>query len=135
MLTIGKVAALSNTTTDTLRFYEREGLVVPTSKGANGYRQYRRDAVQRIQFIKHAQQCGFTLADIRDMLNLRARDSACCNDVRTIAIGKKLELEQKIRALGAMSRALDDLIDVCKDEKLPLDECPILAALDKAIAA
>lgn len=133
MLTIGKIAALSSTTAETLRFYEREGLLV-ASKAANGYRQYGPDAVQRIHFIKHAQQCGFTLAEIREMLDLRTRDSACCNDVRTLTIEKKLRLEHKIRALQTMSRALDRLIDTCKDESLPLDECPILSVLDSAIA-
>ena len=133
MLTIGKVAAHANTTTDTLRFYEREGLLAPASKSASGYRQYGHDAVQRIQFIKHAQQCGFALAEIREMLNLRRQDSACCNDVRSMAIEKKLQIEHKIKSLQTMARALDGLIEVCTDEKLPADECPILSALDKAI--
>jgi MerR family Zn(II)-responsive transcriptional regulator of zntA len=132
VLTIGKIAALSGTTPDTLRFYEREGLVVP-SKGSNGYRRYGDDALQRIQFIKHAQQCGFTLAEIREMLLLRKQDSACCNDVRSLTIEKKLQVEQKIRTLQSISRALDDLIKACMRDDLPLDECPILAALDHAI--
>ena len=135
MLTIGKVAALSNTSTDTLRFYEREGLLVPTSKTAGGYRLYGPDAVQRIRFIKHSQQCGFALAEIREMLELRTQDSACCDDVRKLTIEKKLQLEQKIRALQAMSRALDTLIATCMNEERPVDECPILSALDSAIAA
>ena len=133
MLTIGKVAALSSTTTDTLRFYERERLLMP-KKAANGYRQYGEDAVQRIQFIKHAQQCGFTLAEIREMLDLRRQGTACCNDVRTLTVEKKLQVEHKIRALQAMSRALDHLIATCTRSDLPLGECPILAALDSAVA-
>ena len=135
MLTIGKVASASNTTTDTLRFYEREGLIAPTSKSMAGYRLYAQDALQRIRFIKHAQQCGFSLAEIRDMLNLRTEDSACCDDVRKLTIEKKLQLENKIRTLKTMSRALDTLIATCTDEKLPVDECPILAALDSAMAS
>ena len=134
MLTIGKVAALSNTSTDTLRFYEREGLLVPTSKTPSGYRLYGADAAQRISFIKHAQQCGFALAEIREMLELRAQDSACCNDVRKLTIEKKLQLEHKIKTLQAMSKALDTLIATCMDEKLPVVECPILSALDSVIA-
>ena len=134
MLTIGKVAALSNTSTDTLRFYEREGLLVPTSKTPGGYRLYGADAAQRIRFIKHAQQCGFALAEIREMLELRTQDSACCNDVRKLTIEKKLQVEYKIRALQTMSRALDALIATCTNEDRPVDECPILSALDSAIA-
>jgi DNA-binding transcriptional MerR regulator len=135
LLTIGKVAALSDTSTDTLRFYEREGLLIPSSKSASGYRLYGPDAAQRIRFIKHAQQCGFALAEIRDMLSLRTQDSACCDDVRKLTIEKKLQLEQKIRTLQAMSRALDSLIASCTDDKRPVGECPILSALDNAIAA
>lgn len=131
MLTIGKVAALSDTTTDTLRFYERERLLRP-SKAPNGYRQYREDAVQRVQFIKHAQQCGFTLAEIREMLDLRTGRKACCNDIRSLTIEKKLQVEHKIKALQAMSNALDRLIEACKTSDRPLDECPILRALDAA---
>lgn len=133
MLTIGKVAALSNATTDTLRFYERERLLLP-SKAPNGYRQYGEDAVQRVRFIKHAQQCGFTLAEIREMLDMRTRASACCSDMRSITVEKKLQLEHKIKALQTMSGALDRLIAACKRDDLPLDECPILAALDSAMA-
>lgn len=133
MLTIGKVAGLANITSDTLRFYEREKLLFP-SKAANGYRQYGEDAVQRVQFIKHAQQCGFTLAEIREILGMRKRASACCSDMRTITVEKKLQLEQKIRTLQAMSRALDELIASCRRDDPPLDECPILAALDSAMA-
>ena len=133
MLTIGKVATLSGTTPDALRFYEREGLIVP-SKGSNGYRRYGDDALHRLNFIKHAQLCGFTLAEIREMLLLRKQDSACCNDMRSLTIEKKLQLEQKIRMLQTMSRALDGLIEACTKDNQPLEECPILAALDVAIA-
>ena len=133
MLTIGKVAALAHTTADTLRFYERERLLVP-SKAANGYRQYGEDAIQRVRFIKHAQQCGFTLAEIRELLDMRARRSVCCSDIRSRTVEKKLQLEHRIRALRTMSRALDRLIAACTREDLPLDRCPILAALDSAIA-
>ena len=132
MLTIGKVAALSNTTADTLRFYERERLLT-AKKGPNGYRQYAEDAVRRVQFIKHAQQCGFSLAEIREMLELRARRSACCNDVRSLTVEKKLQVEHKIRALQTMSKALDRLITACTRNKSPVDECPILHALDSAM--
>ena len=134
MLTIGKVAALSDTTADTLRFYERERLLAP-SKAPNGYRQYRDDAVQRVQFIKHAQQCGFSLAEIREMLDMRTRQKVCCNDIRSLTIEKKLQVEHKIKSLQTMSKALDRLIQTCKAADQPVDECPILRALDKAIAA
>ena len=89
MFTIGKLAGLTNVSNDTLRYYEQEGLIRPNAKSAAGYRLYDQDSARRIHFIKHALSCGFTLAEIRELLELRARDKACCGDIRTRAIEKK----------------------------------------------
>lgn len=129
MLTIGKLAALADTTANTLRYYEREGLVAPACKGDNGYRLYEADAVRRMRFIRQAQQCGFTLAEIRDLLTLEKKTLACRSDVRKLAIEKKLALEARIRLAKAMSAELDTLIGNCAGDSHPLDECPILDAL------
>lgn len=130
MLTIGKLGALTCVSVDTLRYYEREGLITPARKNGSGYRVYGDDAVQRLRFIKQTQQCGFTLAEVREFLLLRGRANACCHDVRQRAIEKKLQLEHKIKTLRAMSTALDRLIADCIDEHGALDTCPILAALE-----
>lgn len=132
MLTIGKLAGLTSVSNDTLRYYEQEGLISPTGKSPAGYRLYDRESARRIHFIKHAQQCGFALAEIRDLLELRGRDKACCGDVRARAIEKKLQIESKIRAMRAMSKALDQLIAECANEKQPVKECTIIAALERA---
>lgn len=134
MFTIGKLAALAEISTDALRYYEREGLIAPAGKSEGGYRLYDKDSARRIRFIKQAQQCGFTLAEILELLVLRSRDAACCGDVRKRAIEKKLQLETKIRTMKAMSRALDSLIADCANETHPVEECPILAALEQATA-
>lgn len=131
MLTIGKLAALAGTTPNTLRYYEREGLIPPASKGDNGYRLYAQDAAQRVHFIRQAQQCGFTLAEIRELLSIPRQVSAGCSDVRTFAIEKKLALEAKIKLMKAMSAKLDQLISDCADDKRALDDCPILNALNR----
>ena len=131
MLTIGKLATLADISADALRYYEREGLIAPAGKSAAGYRLYDKDSERRIQFIKHAQHCGFTLAEIRELIVLRGRDAACCGDVRKRAIEKKLQLENKIRAMKVMSKGLDRLISECADETKPLEECAILAALEQ----
>ena len=131
-LTIGKLAALAEVSTDALRYYEREGLMVPASKSESGYRLYSQESVRRIRFIKQAQHCGFTLAEIRGLLALRGHDAACCGDVRRLAVEKKLELENKIRMMKTMSKALDRLIADCAEETHPVDECPILTALEHA---
>lgn len=130
LLTIGKIARIVNVSTDTLRCYERQRLVDPASKGANGYRLYDQDMVRRVRFIKEAQQCGFTLTEIRALLDLRARDAACCDDVRHIAVEKKLQLEAKIKAMKSMSKTLDYLIVECGKKGRSLDDCPILNGLE-----
>jgi DNA-binding transcriptional MerR regulator len=132
MFTIGKLASLTNVSNDTLRYYEDEGLVKPAAKSPGGYRLYDGDSARRIHFIKHAQQCGFTLAEIRELLALRVRDKARCGDVRRRAVEKKLQIESKIRAMKAMSRALDQLIAECANETQSIKECTIIAALERA---
>ncbi|MFJ4290637.1 MerR family transcriptional regulator [Cupriavidus sp. NPDC089707] len=82
MLTIGRLARAGDVSPDALRYYEREGLLIPAGKTAVGYRLYGADAVRRVRFIQHAQACGFTLAEIGELLQLRRTDSACCDDVR-----------------------------------------------------
>ena len=134
VLTIGKVAKRSKVSADTIRFYERDGLIRPAGKSASGYRLYTEEAIRRIEFIKHAQQCGFSLADIRELLELRSTDSACCDDIYRVSVEKKLQLEQKIGALDAMSKALTRLIEMCSHDRKSLDECPILGALEAGLA-
>jgi len=134
MLTIGKLARIADVSSDTLRYYERQGLIAPAGKSPVGYRLYDKDSAQRLHFIKRAQHCGFTLAEIRDLLVLRARDAACCGDVRKRAIEKKRQLEGKIRSMRAMSKALDRLIADCVDETQPVEECAILAAFERPAA-
>lgn len=131
MLTIGKLAAAGEISPDALRYYESEGLLAPAARTASGYRLYGEDALRRVRFIQHAQACGFTLAEIRELLQLRQTDKACCNDVRQRAIEKRLQLAAKIRSMQSMSAALDRLIAECADGSQPVDDCPIMAALEQ----
>ena len=132
--TIGKLALATDVTSDAIRYYEKEGLLTPTPKTGAGYRLYNEDAVRRLRFIKQAQHCGFSLSEIRELLTLKNSNAACCKDVRSVAIDKKLQLAHKIKALQIMSQALTELITICNDEAKPLDECPILAALETSMA-
>ena len=134
MLTIGKVAERAQVSADSIRFYEREGLIRPARKSESGYRLYTEEAIRRIAFIKQAQECGFSLAEIRELLELRSTDTACCDDIYRVSVEKKLQLEYKIRALKAMSQALTRLIDMCSHDRKSLDECPILGALEAGVA-
>jgi MerR family Zn(II)-responsive transcriptional regulator of zntA len=134
MLTIGKVAERTHVTADSLRYYEREGLIRPATKSDAGYRLYTEEAIRRVEFIKQAQQCGFSLAEIRELLELRGTDRACCDDIYRVSVEKKRQLERKIQALNAMSQALARLIDLCSHDRKSLDECPILGALEAGLA-
>ena len=134
MLTIGKIAASLQVSTDSIRFYEREGLLHPAKKSAAGYRLYTEESVRRLNFIKHAQQCGFSLSKIRELLEIKGHDRACCNDVYRVAIEKKLRLESKIKAFKTMSQALSKLIEICSHDAKPVDACPILSALESSMA-
>ncbi|TXH73990.1 heavy metal-responsive transcriptional regulator [Thiobacillus sp.] len=133
MYTIGKIAALTGVSPDTLRYYEKEHLIAPASKTGAGYRLYNDEAVRRLRFIKTAQHCGFTLSDIQALLTLKQAEHACCEDVRSLAIEKKLHIEHKLRALQAMSHALDGLIQSCEGGAAATDDCPILAALESSL--
>src|SRR5262249_40099862 len=120
MLTIGKLAAAAGVRSDTLRYYEREGLIAPAGNSPAGYRLYDQAPRRRLRFIKQPQQSGFTLAEIGELLVLRGRDAARCGDVRKRAIEKKRQLEGKIRSMRAMCKALDRLIAGCVDETRPV---------------
>jgi DNA-binding transcriptional MerR regulator len=136
MLTIGEAAQRLNVSADALRYYEKQGLLEPAERTDAGYRLYDESALRRLSFIKHAQLCGFSLAEVRELLEIRGRQDARCDDVRHRATEKKLQLERKIRALQAMSAALSELIEVCQaQEGKPLDACPIVAALEAGLAA
>lgn len=130
MLTIGKIAELSGLTTDAIRYYEKEALIAPLQKTDAGYRLYDDAALRRLHFIKQAQHCGFSLADIRQLLTLQTSDSSCCNDVRQLAVEKKLQLEAKIRDMKAMSTALDALITGCDVNAPSVAQCTILLSLE-----
>jgi len=133
MHTIGQAAALSGVSPDTLRYYEKERLVTPASKTGAGYRLYDDEALRRIHFIKTAQHCGFALAEIHELMTLKQADSACCADVRSVAIEKKLRIAHKLQALQAMSKALDELIERCAGGGAATEDCPILAALENGL--
>lgn len=129
-LTIGQVAKAAHVNVETLRYYERRGLVPKPPRSASLYRHYPDDTVLRVQFVKHAQELGFSLQEIRGLLSLRATPKARCADVKRRAEIKIGEVEAKIRALRAMGSALKRLVSQC-DGKLPASACPILESLDE----
>jgi len=128
-LRTGEVAAQAGVNVQTLRYYERRGLLKEPDRRASGYREYPPDAVQLIRFIKRAQELGFTLTEIEELLRLRSDRRASCSEVRTAAQAKIEDIDHKIRNLRAMKRALGVLVRSCTSDG-SIRECPILEALD-----
>jgi MerR family mercuric resistance operon transcriptional regulator len=128
-LTIGEVAKQANVHIETLRYYERQGLVPRPRRSASNYRLYAGDTVRRVRFIKAAQELGFSLAEIRELLSLRATPRTRCAEIRQRAEAKVKAIEAKIASLQAMKRALAKLVAECSGDG-PITECPILESFD-----
>ena len=128
-LTIGKLASRGGVNVQTIRYYERSGLLPKPLRGASGYRLYADDAVRRLSFIKQAQQLGFTLTEIHELLSLRMRPGTTCADIRQRARNKIVAVEQKIENLRTIKRALTKLAAACRGNG-PTSDCPILEALE-----
>lgn len=128
-LTIGRVAHLAGVGVETIRFYERKGLIPPPPRRPSGYRQYPVDTVRRILFIRRAKDLGFTLKEIEELLGLRVGGRAKCSTVRSRAERKIESIDDKLRVLEKMRQTLLELTRAC-DAGDPTDECCILEALD-----
>ena len=127
--TIGEVAQHAHVRIETLRYYERIGLVAPPPRNGANYRLYPQETMRRVQFIKRAQALGFSLKEIIELLALRATPETPCADIRMRALDKITAIEEKIEALNAMKYALAKLVDACSGQG-EITDCPILAALD-----
>jgi MerR family mercuric resistance operon transcriptional regulator len=128
-LTIGRLARRAGVHIETVRYYQRRGLLAEPPRSLSNYRLYPEDTVRRVRFIKRAQELGFSLREIEELLSLRAAPRARCAEVRRRAEAKTEAIEEKIRALKSMRRALGKLIAECSGRG-PATECPILEALD-----
>lgn len=127
-LTIGQLAQRAGVGVETIRFYEREGLISEPPRRPSGYRDYPLETVARIVFIRRAKDLGFTLKEINELLGLRVRSRRNCAQVKRSADVKIADIDAKIASLRRMRRALKDLTRAC-EERTPIMECPILACL------
>ena len=125
-LTIGQVAAAAAVNVETVRYYQRIGLVDKPPRPPQGFRHYPAETVRRIRFIKRAQQLGFSLQDIAQLLALY-RESAC-DDVRRQAESRLAAIEAQIRDLQSMRRVLKRLVEQCRADARD-DYCPIVESL------
>ncbi|MEO8502522.1 MAG: MerR family DNA-binding protein [Acidobacteriota bacterium] len=129
-LTIGRVAQDSGVGVETVRFYEREGLIERPERPPSGYRHYEPGVVRRMRFIQHAKGLGFSLHEIAELLSLRVAPDGTCAAVQARALSKIRDIEVKMAALRKMRRALLRLSEACAGPG-PASECPILEALDQ----
>lgn len=127
-ITIGAVARRAGVGVDTVRYYEREGLLPEPQRRASGYRDYGLDVVERLRFIRRAKDLGFTLEEIRELLALSTDRERGVKTVKQRAEARLDEVEQRIRELRRMKRGLKQLIDACPGHGA-LEHCPILRAL------
>lgn len=127
---IGMVGKKAGVGVETIRFYERRGLIgQPPRPADGGYRSYSTDAVERIRFIRQAQELGFSLKEIDELLSLRADPATGCEDVRRRAVAKLEEVDRKLSRLGAIRIALEELISTCPRRGRAVQSCTILDAL------
>ena len=129
-LTIEQVAKRVEVGIETIRFYEREGVLEKPDRSASGYRLYGEDVIARLRFVGRAKELGFTLKEIRELLGLRVEPTTTCADVRIRAETKIGDIEEKIRTLKRMKRALVKLTKACSGSG-PTSECPILESIEK----
>ncbi len=136
-LRIGDLAAAADVSVDTLRYYERRGLLHPIGRRASGYREFAPGAIGLVRFIKQAQALGFTLAEVEELVRLRDKASvpAAALDVRNVAAAKITDIDERVRQLTALRGALADLVDACERQcgtsgPPGIERCPIIAALN-----
>lgn len=130
-MTIGQLADDAGVNVETVRFYERKGLIAQPSRPAAGYRTYDQQTSRRIRFIREAQELGFSLVEIRQLLSLRVDPATSCMAVKDAAEAKIRSIDEKVTALKTMRKALLEITSACSGQG-PTSECPILDALDRA---
>lgn len=129
--TRGELARRAGVKVATIRYYERRGLLTEAFRSGNGYHRYDRDSLDRLRFIRRAQELGFSLREIGELLDLRLTPNlSCAAEVRERAEEKIRHIREKIEDLRRMEKGLRGLLKSCQGEG-PVSECPILEALEK----
>lgn len=129
-LTIGRLAREVGINLETVRFYERQGLLPAPPRSSSGYRLFPADTARRLKFIKRAQELGFSLSEIRDLLALRMSPRTTSTEIRRHTETKIADIERKIKSLDSMRKTLVKLARSCGG-CAPVSECPILESLDR----
>ncbi len=129
-MTVSKLAHAAGVHIETVRFYEREGLLPKPERSSGGHRLYSEDDAERLKFIQRAKDVGFTLKEISELLFLRESDIATCGDVSEVAGRKLAEIEAKLSLLEHMRDHLKELITHCPGGSAAVDRCNILQDLE-----
>lgn len=130
-ITIGKLAKQAEIGVQTIRYYERQGLLIPAGRTESGYRLYDEKGLKRLYFICKAKGLGFSLKEIKGLLDLEVRSgdlSETCKTVKAKAEAKLKIVEAKIEMLESIKNILSDLLKAC-DKRKPIEGCPILTSI------
>ena len=126
MQSIGEAAKLSGVNIETIRYYEREGIVPAADRSANGRRLYDVAAIARLRFIRRCRDLGFPISDVRALLDLSDNASRQCDDVRAISERHLLDVRERLNDLRELEAALSELVQNCVGAQ---SECPTLKQL------
>jgi Cu(I)-responsive transcriptional regulator len=129
-LTIGKLASSTGVNVETIRYYERAGLISPPARTEGNYRSYGSDDVARLRFVRRTRDLGFSLEQIRALLSIAGQRDSSCGTVDAIATEHLTEVDRKIADLTALRRELADAVTSCKGGTVA--ECRILEAFSPA---
>ena len=129
-MTIGTLAKQCGVGVETIRFYEREGLLPQPERKPSGYRLYTEEAADRLHFIREAKDLGFSLREIRELLNTNLDGEQVCNDVRSMAESKIADIDKKIAVLQRMRTTLSELVLACTHNR-ETEPCPILRTIKR----
>ena len=130
--TIGALAREAGIPASTLRYYEREGLIVPAARSEGNYRLYDPDGLERLRFIKAAQAVGFTIVDIKTLLEYRDGIIAPCKEVRQMIEGRLAHIEERMKEFRHVDRVLKSFLRECRRAEQDSD-CHVLKKLDPAV--
>jgi Hg(II)-responsive transcriptional regulator len=129
-MTIGTLAEKAGVNVPTVRYYERRGIIPEPPRTSSGYRQYEEGVVHRIRFIRRAQNLGFTLEEIEELLALRVEDPDACDAVERATRARLESVESKIAELERLQAVLTRLVRSCEERQIT-EECPMLATLEE----
>lgn len=123
---IGQLAKITGFGIETIRFYEKEGILAPVNRTSSGYREYDNQTVIRLEFIRRAKELGFSLKETKALLELSASKDSKCKTVKKKTEEKIKEINLKIADLVRIKESLESLSNTCIEGEEPTDKCPIL---------